>query len=129
VSELAGRASRYSGFNLLAADESELCWMSNRQREPERAPRRLGPGLYGLGNDLLDSEDVTAARERFASAPPAVEPLFSVLAASKLVGPAYGTRCSTVLLLSDDGILHYAERAFSADGGEGETVRFELRAG
>jgi uncharacterized protein with NRDE domain len=127
--ELAERASRYSGFNLLAADAGALWWMSNRQRAPDSAPRRLEPGIYGLGNDLLDSEDVGAAKERFRRAPAAVEPLFSVLAASKIVGPAYGTRCSTVLLLADDGRLHYAERAFSPDAAEGETVRYELRTG
>lgn len=129
MGELAPQAGRYSGFNLLAANAHELWWMSNRQHGPDSAPRRLDPGFYGLGNDLLDSDDVLAARDRFRAAPPAVEPLFSVLAASKLIGPAYGTRCSTVLLLSEDGRLHYAERAFSADGAEGETLRYELRAG
>ncbi|HUG77836.1 MAG TPA: NRDE family protein, partial [Burkholderiales bacterium] len=49
VASVARRASSYSGFNLLAADGEDLWWMSNR----DGAPRRLAPGLYGLGNLLL----------------------------------------------------------------------------
>lgn len=46
---LAGHAP----FNLLAADfrRGELFWASN----VEPHPRRLGPGLYGLSNALLDT--------------------------------------------------------------------------
>jgi uncharacterized protein with NRDE domain len=128
MAELAERAGRYSGFNLLASDARELWWMSNRQSERGTEPRRLAPGIYGLGNDLLDSDDVAAAKRRFQEALPAVEPLFSVLGASKIIGPQYGTRCSSVLLCGAGGRLHFAERSFSAEGSERETVRFELDA-
>lgn len=128
MSDVAGRASRYSGFNLLAADADELWWLSNRQHQPEGAPRRLPAGIYGLGNHLLDSEDVAAAKLRFEGAAPAVEALFSVLAASRMLGQEYGTRCSTVLLCTSDGRIQYAERSFSPEGTEGDTLRFEFAA-
>jgi uncharacterized protein with NRDE domain len=118
--------SQYSGFNLLADDGEELWWMSNR----DGAPRRLEPGVYGLGNLLLDSPEVEPAKERFRAAidpAPAIEPLFSVLAAAKILNPEYGTRCSTVLLRASDGAIRYAERTFDAAGVDGETRQFEFR--
>jgi uncharacterized protein with NRDE domain len=41
----------YSGFGLLIADRDSLWYYSNRAPEP----RRLGPGVYGLSNHLLDT--------------------------------------------------------------------------
>ena len=116
----------YSGFNLLTADNDELWWTSNR----DGAPRRLEPGIYGLGNLLLESPEVEPAKQRFRAAidpAPAIEPLFGVLAASKILNPDYGTRCSTVLLRGKDGRIRYAERPFAADGSAGETRQFEFR--
>lgn len=116
----------YSGFNLLAADRDELWWLSNR----DGGSRCLEPGTYGLGNFFLDTAEVDEPKRRFSAAiesAPSIEPLFCVLAASKIVAPGYGTRCSTVLLGGQDGIVRFAERAFDAEGGDGETVRREFR--
>jgi uncharacterized protein with NRDE domain len=116
--------SSYSGFNLLASDGEELWWMSNR----DGAPRRLEPGIYGLGNLLLDSPEVAPVKAGFRAmleTAPGIEPLFGTLAPAKIVNPDYGTRCSTVLLKSDSR-LRFAERTYGPDGSEGETVRFEL---
>jgi len=121
MADVAKRAARYSGFNLLACDRKELWWMSNR----DGAPRRLEPGYYALGNLLLDSPEVQPLKARVADTPPAVEPLFGVLAQAKIVNPQYGTRCSTVLLDSGKE-RRYAERSFDADGAEGTTVQFQL---
>jgi uncharacterized protein with NRDE domain len=118
--------SAYSGFNLLATDGEELWWSSNR----DGAPKKLAPGIYGLGNLLLESPEVEPAKERFRAAidpAPAIEPLFGMLAASRLLGPEYGTRCSTVLLRGKDGAVRYAERPFAPDGTDGETRLFEFR--
>ena len=120
-------STHYSGFNLLVADRDELWWLSNR----DGGSRRLDPGIYGLGNDLLDTPDVKAPKARFehAIAPvPSIEPLIGVLAASKIVAADYGTRCSTVLLDGADGVIRFAERAFDVSGKDAETVRFEFRA-
>jgi len=116
----------YSGFNLLTADSDELWWVSNRNG----APKKLAPGVYGLGNLLLESPEVEPAKQRFRAAidpAPAIEPLFSVLAASKILSPEYGTRCSTVLLREAGGRVRYAERVFAGDGSDGETRQFEFQ--
>jgi uncharacterized protein with NRDE domain len=120
VTEIQRKADSFSGFNLLASDATELWWMSNRGGEP----RRLAAGIYGLGNLLLDSPDVEPRKRRFADALKwgvAVEPLFTVLAEARIVDPVYGTRCSTVFFGR-----RYAERAFSPDGAEQETLHYEL---
>ncbi|HEX9433121.1 MAG TPA: NRDE family protein [Burkholderiales bacterium] len=121
MADVASRATRYSGFNLLVCDRQELWWMSNR----DGAPRKLEPGYYALGNLLLDSPEVQPVKARVAQTPPAVEPLFSVVAQAKIVNPEYGTRCSTVLLDSGKQ-MRYAERSFEPDGSEGATVQFEF---
>lgn len=118
-------SASYSGFNLLACDGEELWWMSNR----DGAPRRLAPGVYGLGNLLLDSPEIEGNKTRFREslAPaPAVESLFGVLAGGRIVNPLYGTRCSTVMLRSKDGRVRYAERSFGQDGADQETLQYEF---
>jgi uncharacterized protein with NRDE domain len=117
----------FSGFNLLASDGEELWWMSNR----DGAPRQLAPGVYGLGNLLLDSPEVEPDKARLREAidpAPSVEPLFGSLAPARIVNGQYGTRCSTVVLKGADGRLQFAERAFGADGEAGETRRYEWAA-
>lgn len=126
VQAVRAQADAYSGFNLLATDYDELWWLSNR----DGRPRKLKPGLYGLGNTLLDAPEVDEAKARFAgaiSSAVAVEALFEVLGASRIVHPLYGTRCSTVLR-KGAGALRYAERSFNAEGAEGQSVQFELAA-
>ena len=117
------KANLYSGFNLLAADGKELWWMSNRGGKA----RRLEPGIYGLGNTLLDAPEVEGIKKTFAaelSPAPAVEPLFGLLETAKIVHPEYGTRCSTVLLSGER--TRYAERTFAPDGSAGETVHYDF---
>ena len=117
------KSTLFSGFNLLASDGDELWWMSNRGGEP----RRLEPGVYGLGNTLLDAPEVDGIKQAFAqelSPAPAVESLFRLLETAKIIHPQYGTRCSSVLLGGER--TRYAERSFSADGAAGETVHYEF---
>jgi uncharacterized protein with NRDE domain len=115
------QGSMYSGFNLLVCDGRELWSMSNR----DGPPRRLEAGIYGLGNTLLDAPEADQPKQRFkAVLGPAVEPLFSLLAESKIVNPMYGTRCSTVLVTG--GKARYAERSFSPDGEQQETLHYEF---
>jgi uncharacterized protein with NRDE domain len=117
------KASLYSGFNLLAADGEELWWMSNRGAEP----RRLDPGIYGLGNALLDAPEVDSIKRAFAAdleSGPAVESLFALLHKARILNPQYGTRCSTVLLKGER--TRYAERSFSPDGADGDTLHYEF---
>lgn len=125
AAEVSDQGASYSGYNLLCYDGEELWWTSNR----DSAPRRLEPGYYALGNLLLDSPDVLPLKERtreVVEAAPAVETLFSLTAAARIVNPDYGTRCSTVCMTGET--IRYAERPFGADGAEGETRYFELSA-
>jgi uncharacterized protein with NRDE domain len=117
------KSTLFSGFNLLASDDVELWWMSNRGGEP----RRLEPGIYGLGNTLLDAPEVDGIKQAFAaelSPAPAVESLFSLVEKAKILHPDYGTRCSTILLGGKR--TRYAERTFAPDGSAGETVHYEF---
>ena len=113
----------YSGFNLLVADGEELWWLSNRAD----GARRLDPGYYALGNDLLDTPEVMDIKARFRDTPPSMEPLFALLAGAKIVAPVYGTRCSTVLFVRE-GRCRFAERPFDAAGRDGSTLRYEFGA-
>lgn len=120
VPELAERKSSYSGFNLLASDGAELWWLSNR----DGGSRRLEPGWYGLGNLLLDTPEIEEHKMRFRDCPVSLEPLFGVLAKAKIIHESYGTRCSSVLMHGDE--LRFAERGFASDGGDEQTLRYEL---
>ncbi len=125
VAGVVGRAAEFSGFNLLAADGAELWWFSNRGD----GARRLGPGIYALGNELLDTPDTAPVKQEFArllEGPLSIEGLFGIVARARIVAPQYGTRCSTVLLRDGAGRVQFAERSFDAAGAEGETLRYEF---
>jgi uncharacterized protein with NRDE domain len=137
-------APGYSGFNLLLADSSSLCYASNRA---DRFARPLEPGVYGLSNEFLDAPWAKLKRVRkiftelVGQADLSVPALFAMLAdrvpaepgedppysgarpewerplsAPFVLHPEYGTRCSTVMLLAADGELRLAERRFAPDG-------------
>jgi len=154
-------APGYAGFNLLLADAGSLWYASNRA---DMFARELGPGLYGLSNEFLDTPWPKLVRVRTAfqtllDAPTAADPraltagLFDLLAdrepappdawpsgdlppdlARKLsapfvLDPAYGTRCSTVLTITDDGTLTMTERRFGPDGAQISEAECALNVG
>jgi len=134
-------AGDYSGFNLLVGDVQSLWYCSNRSARPQK----LGPGIHGLSNHLLDSPwpKLLTARQGFAQAIaklPDRATLFKVLADDEIVPDGelpntgvplewerrlsaifvrsreYGTRASTVLSLSHDGRIAFEERSFGPEG-------------
>jgi uncharacterized protein with NRDE domain len=139
--DLAGRAARYNGFNLLVGDEDGLFYLSNRTP----GVRRLQPGVYGLSNALLDTPwpKVVRAKAAMGDALAAAEgdgwdaPLWDALAdrviaaddslpdtgvgaerERQLSAPfirtdAYGTRVSTILTLTRDGDVRFVERTIA----------------
>lgn len=137
---------QYAPFNLLVGVGADVWFASAR----EDAPRRLGPGVYGLSNATLDTPwpKVVRTRDRLAALVAAGSPtddaLFAllddmvgapddalpetgvgraferVLAAPRIVADGYGTRASTVLRLAPDGAGRLAERTWRADGSAGE---------
>jgi uncharacterized protein with NRDE domain len=153
--QLESDASRYSGFNLLLVDAGSLWYGSNRASP---FARELPPGVYGLSNELLDTPwpKLTRVKARFrewlakpdgtaaglfalladrTQAADAAQPTGGlppewqrILSAPFVVNPAYGTRCSTVVLLEPGGALSLAERRFDSAGEPAGESEFRLNA-
>lgn len=151
---IAADGERYHGFNLLLGEGAEAAYASNRAS----GAIALDPGVHGLSNHLLETPwpKVVRSKERLAAwlAAGSVdsEPLFELLAdraqaepsslpstgvapewerllsSPFIVDPRYGTRCSTVLTISDSGRAHFIERSFDSAGrGTGEaSFEFDL---
>jgi len=152
---LREHALRYAGFNLLLGDGDALWYLSNRGGNE---PRALDRGLYGLSNHSLDAPwpKLVRSRDRLTElvAADRVEPhtLFALLAdrapadldetpdtglpadweralsSPFVVHERYGTRCSTVLLVTHDGQTMLCERRFDALGGQTGATRIEFMA-
>lgn len=152
VERAAREAESYNGFNLLCGDAGGLHYFSNR----EGRVRRLGPGIYGLSNHLLDSPwpKVTAGKSGLsallAGAGDPLPGLFALLADSRqaadhllpttgvsqewerllsaafIATEGYGTRSSTVVLIGRDRRVVFVERSFGPDGAAGEEVRYQF---
>lgn len=151
LAELDRRADRYRGFNLLAATvqcgtATRLGYYANRPR----LRRMLGPGVYGLSNQLLDCDwpKVNLGREQLRALMTANDEarlehtLFGILAERTeqdpddatgesarwsdkfILGETYGTVASTVLLVHGDGRVRISERRFAATGRAEATVSF-----
>lgn len=146
LTELARRTEDYSGFNLLLGDRRNLYFFNSEQAEI----RRLMPGLYGLSNADLDTPWPKVLRSTAALAStlddPQPDKLLALLgdrqqpprvllpdtgvgidwemllATVFIVGPGYGTRASSALLLDAAGGVRLVERRFDSLGEiEGET--------
>lgn len=154
LGRMAGHASRYNGFSLLAGEGDDLCFLSNRGN----GLMPVSPGVHGLSNHLLDEPwpkvtRGTASLARRMPQPFAAESYFNLLAdeeqapdgelpstgidlererrssAIRIRDAIYGTRCSTVLRIGEDGDVEFHERSFTAAGEIGGTVshRFSIR--
>jgi uncharacterized protein with NRDE domain len=148
----------YAGFNLLLRDDSGLYYLSNRTKTGDTGPRLLAPGVYGLSNHLLDTPwpKVVQAKQRFAEAishGQALDSLMSILTdreiaaedalpdtgigveRERLLSPIfiaseiYGTRCSTLVEVSAEKRVRFAEQTFERGGVAADTVeyRFDLQ--
>jgi uncharacterized protein with NRDE domain len=145
AAEVTAAGTQFAAFNLLVFDGRDLRYASNR------APAaRLAPGIHALSNAPLgvewpktrSAESGIAALLAAESDP--LEGLFALLAeranagageeayrsAHFITGPVYGTRCSTVVLIDESGVLTFAERSFDAQGAFTGQVRerFEIEA-
>jgi uncharacterized protein with NRDE domain len=156
--ELEPEAPGYSGFNLLLADQRSLWYGSNRAAPFARAleagvyglsnelldtpwpkllrvrrgfeawlgePTARAPAsLFELLMDRTQSAGDAGLRE--SGLPRELE---QVLSAPFVVHPTYGTRCSTVLLLQNDGGVYLGERRFDAHGAPAGETEFRLNPG
>lgn len=155
LQKIAEQAQRYNGFNLLLLDDSGLYYFSNRSADDDSAPRRLGSGVYGLSNHLLDTPwpKVVLAKQGFARSIDAGEPLESMMEIlrdtetapdnalpstglgaerERLLSPifiaaeTYGTRCSTLLEISSTRRARFIERSFGPGGAIGDAVEYRF---
>ena len=147
--------SRYHGYSLLVGDAANAAYTSNRASGALALP----PGVVGLSNHLLETPwpKVTRCKARVAAwaaaGSEAIEPLFAFLSdraqadpaalpttgvssdwerrlsSAFIVDPAYGTRCSTVLAIDQDGHARFVEKSFDAAGREVGEARFDFRIG
>jgi uncharacterized protein with NRDE domain len=142
-------ARKYNGFSLLSAAKGELWFFSNYDTRAFCVP----PGIHGLSNHLLNEPwpKVTRSKAwlaRLIHRPFRVEDYFELLAdetiaadhelpdtgigqerelkasAIRIRDPVYGTRCSTVLRIQEDGETRFYERSFAPDGSVTGTVSF-----
>jgi uncharacterized protein with NRDE domain len=128
----------FGAFNLLLSDgRGELHFASNRS-----PAARLAAGLHAFSNAPAGTEwpktaSALRAAEAVVALPDPVEPLFSLLARRDdtgdrtrrherthfVVGPSYGTRCSTVVLIDAALQVTFVERTFDSSGALVREVR------
>lgn len=144
-----------NGFNAVAGTLGDAAFGSNRQSDVVA----LTGGIHGVSNATLDTPwpKVVHARERLARfcalggddpaplwelladramAPDSLLPRTGVtlerermLSAAFIVGPAYGTRASTLLTIDVGGRGWLAERSYDRDGVFTGEVAFEFHIG
>ncbi len=152
LENVSQRAAQYNGFNLLAGYPDQLWYLSNYGN----GIQKLESGIYGLSNHLLDTPwpKVDRGKEMFNNAigNEVIEPddLFDILhdeqrAADQFLPETgigidreralssmfiktngYGTRCSTVIMVSNHGKVLFSERVFNLDTFEHQTKQFEF---
>jgi uncharacterized protein with NRDE domain len=152
LSKVSSRASHYNGFNLLTGYSDELWYLSNYGK----GVQKLESGIYGLSNHLLDTPwpKVNRGKEKFSNAiqDSVIEPdtLFELLYDEQRVEDnllpetgiglereralssmfiktnGYGTRCSTVILVSHDNQVQFSERVYELDTFAHKTNRFQF---
>ena len=154
VEDIMHEAVPYNGFCLLAWDGRGLFFCSNRAP----APMPVEPGVHGLPNHLLNTPwpkvvKGRAGLEKLTRAPFALDEHLALLndttpaadcdlpqrgrplererrhSALRIVKPDYGTRCSTVLRITSEGTIDFAERSFLPDGGLAGEVRYRVKMG
>ncbi|HEX7065051.1 MAG TPA: NRDE family protein [Bacillales bacterium] len=129
---------QYNGFNLIIGDMESIFYFSNCSS----AVQRLGSGIYGLSNALLDTPwpKVEKSKRRLSDCLEQEEVtsdcLFDLLADTdqardsalpdtgvslefeRMLSPAfiessnYGTRASTILMIGHNGEVFFKERSF-----------------
>lgn len=155
LERLAGEARRYNGFNLLIGDSNALAVFESHGTRAQM----LRPGVYSLSNGPFQAAwpKQRCAEQRLAStlgALPDTGGLFDLLRCDRpaadaalprtgielhwermlssafIRAPGYGTRCSTVLTLSQDGAVTVEERSWNRFGGPAGRVteRFTIAA-
>jgi uncharacterized protein with NRDE domain len=151
LAAVSKNASRYNGFSMLAGDLDSLFFLSNRGGGP--SPVRTG--VHGLSNHLLDTpwpkvEKAKVKLHALMRKPFDAEALLSALDDPETAGAAlpdtgvgpeleerlsairiapvagYGTRCSTVLCVGENGRVEFHERSYRENGSAGGTIGYRF---
>lgn len=148
---LQSRAPAYNGFSLLASDEKRMFCYSNH----DHGMTEVTPGVHGLSNHLLDTpwpkvvkgcaklaeldqrpfnaDDYLALMDD--SVPTAERDLPGTgvdaeserrLSSLRILAGDYGTRCTSVVRITDTGVLEFSERTYRADGSTSGEVHHRL---
>lgn len=154
LESLARTAGEYNAFNLILGDAQGLWYYGSR----DGVVRAIEPGIHGLSNHRLDEPwpKVTRGREAMAGAivdPDPAPALFAMLsdatgvpderlpdtgvglewerrlAPPLITGADYGTRASTVVVVSADGAARFEERTRDAGGAVVSTASFRIGLG
>jgi uncharacterized protein with NRDE domain len=153
AADLRAAGNNYGGFNLLLYDGRQLAWCSNRHPTAEV----LDPGIHVISNHLLNTpwpkaerlrsvltavtdedpestwlsaltDDKAADDEQLpntgvgVAAERALSPVF-------IRGERYGTRCSSIITIKDDGAAGFLEVNYDSAGMELGRRRFQWRVG
>ncbi len=152
MKQLEGMNSQYPGYNLLVGDPEQLYYYSNVGKSLEK----VQPGIHGLSNHLLDTgwPKVQKGKEELSKiikGEDLVESLFEllqntdrpndnllpktgvslewerILSSLFIQTNGYGTRSSTVLLMSDTEI-QYVERVHASTEQSNREFRFQIKS-
>lgn len=152
IEDIQRAAVPYNGFCLLTWDGEDLYFYSNRAP----APMQVEPGIHGVPNQLLNTPwpkvvKGRAGLEQLTHAPFDIDHHLALLndtapasdadlpqrgrslererrsSSLRIVNPVYGTRCSTVLRITTEGTIDFAERRFLPDGGVAGEVRYQVK--
>jgi len=140
--DVAAIGERYNGFNLIAGDGGAVCYTSNRYP----GPALLSRGVHGISNACLDErwpkvvrtvaamnawceegdadlgplwallEDRTVAPDPDLPATGLSRERERLLSAPFIRDAAYGTRASTLFVVTRDGRARFVERGFDPQG-------------
>lgn len=149
IRQLRKQNHHYAGFNFLAGDVDQLFYLNNINGNIQS----VTPGIHGISNAFLDTlwPKVETARSEFQKAISSStidkEKIFNFLNDSKsypedslpdtglspekekAVSPifieteGYGTRCSTLLTIDNDGRIHFTEKTYDAQREASESVK------
>lgn len=155
MNSLSEKMTTFNGFNLLCGTLTGGLWhLSNRAENT--SPVKLGAGIYGLSNHLLDTlwPKVVRSKSELANALaalPSHRAIFDLLrddslhdddqlprtgislewertlSASFVRTPNYGTRSSTVLSLDKHGVVRFDEQTWLPAAHPGNCERFCFR--
>ena len=138
-----GDLAAMNPFNLFVAGPQGAELLTNHPA-PQRQP--LAPGIHGLSNGSFANRWYKTLRleaalaEWLVAGDAGTAPLFAALADTTrapdtpaaefssvfITNPAYGTRCSTVVLVDDAGAGTIVERSFDASGAATGEVTLEF---